>query len=637
MEFVTSRRSPRPHPDARAMSNRSVVVNTDDVETFERDDARETPRDPRAFGCSRLAFRNLAFSLRSSSGDGSTTRTILEPTSGTFECGEMAAIMGPSGCGKTTLLDMLSGKKTATYTGDVYLNGLPRDQLFSRVTSYVPQEDVIPAHVTVFEAVAFVQELRSESKMNQSERRAAVDDVLSLLGIAELRDELVGDARVRGISGGQKRRVTLARGLAGGSQIVFADEPTTGLSSTDAENVSRAMAIASRRMGVTFVAVIHQPRVEVVDMFDSLILLTSNPGRAIYNGKFAGAAAYFAAAGAPVPSKGNPADFFLDVITPGAKGEKSNALATWYQDVQRKEVERRVDASLAGSKRATIDVLRETAKINGLDTASIHPSPIAATFLTQLRVLLNRNLTLTKRNKAGLRLRIGVSVMQGLIVGLAFYDIGSKPPISSLSFFFMMLQMGAIANMAIMPELIQTRLILKLEQADALYSTGASIIVQSSVNNVLAILGNFVTSIIMFSFSRVSWSKFSTVYGWALLNFLTVTNYLRVIAAVAPSPSESVQAAMPGLLFFILFNNFFVSRATAPVFIKWALYISPLAWTIEQIVTGVYGSNVEVQSFYGYDASDGRTWTALCVLLAEMALFQTLEVFLLKRSTFVKR
>ena len=108
---------------------------------------------------------------------------------------------------------------------------------------------------------------------------------------------------------------------------------------------------------------------------------------------------------------------------------------------------------------------------------------------------------------------------------------------------------------------------------------------------------------------------------------------------------------MPGLLFFILFNNFFVNKATAPVFIKWAIYISPMAWAIEPIVIlispmawaiaaivcGICFFNADLVAFYGYDASTSRTVTALGVLLGEMIFFQCLEVILLKRSNSIVR
>jgi ATP-binding cassette subfamily G (WHITE) protein 2 len=147
------------------------------VRVDERVDPRCAERDATcAYGSSRLAFRNLAFSL----GDG---RRILDDVSGSFSCGEMAAIMGPSGSGKTTLLDMLAGKKTTAYTGEVFLNGSPRDELFARLTSYVPQQDILPAHLTVYEAVRFVHELRVETAMSEREREEAILQTLELLGL----------------------------------------------------------------------------------------------------------------------------------------------------------------------------------------------------------------------------------------------------------------------------------------------------------------------------------------------------------------------------------------------------------------------------------------------------------------------
>ena len=93
-----------------------------------------------------LAFRDICFEIAVRKGrTGEKERkTILSPISGVFASGSMVALIGPSGCGKTTLLDIIAGKKTDPYRGEVFLNGRPRNRQFSRITSYVPQQDVMP-------------------------------------------------------------------------------------------------------------------------------------------------------------------------------------------------------------------------------------------------------------------------------------------------------------------------------------------------------------------------------------------------------------------------------------------------------------------------------------------------------------
>ena len=611
----------------RAMSV-SVVLDAGTRRAFEEDSTTITRDAARAYGVSALQFVDVRVALRRRDG---SERVILDACSGSCEAGEMVAVMGPSGCGKTTLLDCLANKKTQAYEGDVRLNGTPRDALFSRLTSYVPQMDDVPAYLTVGEAVRFVHALRVEGRVSERERDEATRETLRLLGIDDIENEIIGDEQRRGISGGQKRRLSLARGLIGGSQIVFSDEPTSGLSATDAYVVTRAMSVAAKTLGVLFITVIHQPRAEVTDMFDSLILLTSNPGRLVYNGPFRDAVKYVEAAGFGAPKACNPADFLLDLITPGAYGEQSNALAQRYIEVQKPVVDARLRASLAAPKKSAFEILREVYAIQGIDQSQLHEKPIAASFATQFRTLLGRELAMVLRNKTELKIRYGTALFQGLIVGMAFYNIASREPILQLSFYFMILQMGTISNMAILPKLINARFVYKLEISDSLFGEAACICVNTLVNSALAISSNFITTILLFSFSRLPWSAFGTLYFWSLLSFIVVTGYLRVIAQLAKSGDVALQTAMPFLLTTILFNNFFISRASG-TFLKFLIYVSPMAWAVEQIATSIYSNDVQMLQLYEYKTSDSWTTVAACVLIAEACFFQVLEFIALKKN-----
>ena len=191
----------------RAMSV-SVVLDAGTRRAFEEDSTTITRDAARAYGVSALQFVDVRVALRRR--DGSERRVILDACSGSCEAGEMVAVMGPSGCGKTTLLDCLANKKTQPYEGDVRLNGTPRDELFSRLTSYVPQMDDVPAYLTVGEAVRFVHALRVEGRVSERERDEAVRETLRLLGIDDIENEIIGDEQRRGILGGAKA-TTVAR------------------------------------------------------------------------------------------------------------------------------------------------------------------------------------------------------------------------------------------------------------------------------------------------------------------------------------------------------------------------------------------------------------------------------------------
>ena len=598
-----------------------------------------------ASGKSNLAFRDVCFEVNVRKGrtGEKQRRTILSPISGVFVSASMNALIGPSGCGKTTLLDIIAGKKTDPYRGEVFLNGRPRNRQYSRITSYVPQQDVMPPYCTVSEVVEFHHKLRVDLSYlgpeETAERRRVCDEVLSSFGLFGVKDQIIGDAYVRGISGGQKRRTTLARGFVGGAQIMFADEPTSGLSATDAELCVRAMRSASEGKGVTFVVVIHQPRVEVCAMFDHLVLMTSNPGRAVYNGPFAGAAQYFADAGHSPPKVGNPTDFYLDIITPDIPGNKADFFAERYLEGQAKIVSRAVEACIAAGGEDPMQTLQLAAIRAGATNSGVerHTGVHSVSIGTQVATLFKRRVMLTLRDKRQLKMRFSMSSLQGLIIGLAFWDIGKKLPVQQLSFLFMLLQIGALSNMSVMPEMIAQRLVFKFEHSDGLYSTAASFIVDTAVNNTLAVCGNFLTTFIMYALSGLEWSNFGQLYFWCIICFLVMVNYFKIIAAVAPSHAESLQVAMPGLMMFILFNNFFVNQATAPVFMRWALHVSPMAWTIEQIITSLYPADDNLKTLYGYDDSDAQSVRAFIVLLVEAIAFQLIAVWCLGKLNNIQR
>ena len=151
--------------------------------------------------------------------------------------------------------------KTAPYTGTVYFNGRPRDRTFRLISSYVPQEDISFEHCTVREIVQFHMKLKADAPTDAPPEllQTECERILSDLGLKHVADTKFGGETVRGLSGGQRRRVTLAKGVCAWPHLIFADEPTSGLSATDAELVVRALRQLVHKYNVLCMVVIHQP------------------------------------------------------------------------------------------------------------------------------------------------------------------------------------------------------------------------------------------------------------------------------------------------------------------------------------------------------------------------------------------
>ena len=204
--------------------------------------------------------------------------------------GEFVGILGPSGCGKTTLLDLLSGNRQPS-GGEVFYNGLDLHQHLARFaprSGYVPQRDLLHPELTARETLYYSARLKLPSEVSDAEIFAKVDRVCEELGLykpgggMDARDVPVGSAERKGLSGGQRKRVSLAIELLTDPQILFLDEPTSGLSSHDTRTVMEGLRRLASELGIAIFITIHQPSLRVYRLMDKVIYLKN--GRLCYFG-----------------------------------------------------------------------------------------------------------------------------------------------------------------------------------------------------------------------------------------------------------------------------------------------------------------------------------------------------------------
>ena len=206
--------------------------------------------------------------------------------------GKLVGIMGASGAGKTTLLNVLAGIESPT-TGRVLINGYDlhkeKDKL-EGVIGVIPQDDLLIEELTVFENLYYNAKLCFKDK-TEEELVAMVDKTLTNLGLLERKDLKVGSPLNKMISGGQRKRLNIALELIREPSILFVDEPTSGLSSRDSENVMDLLRELTLKGKLIFV-VIHQPSSDIYKMFDNMVILDTG-GYMIYYGNPVEAVMYF--------------------------------------------------------------------------------------------------------------------------------------------------------------------------------------------------------------------------------------------------------------------------------------------------------------------------------------------------------
>ena len=211
-------------------------------------------------------------SCLSSSSEQGKRKVILDGISGCAAPGEMVALLGPSGSGKTSLLDLLANrvarKKGRTIKGNITYNGVPVRQvdqvgMMPHISSYLTQEDALQQDFSCIETIRHAASLYLNTSAEERER--LVQQVLDDCGLRECADTMVGGVLRKGLSGGQKRRLSIAFELIKQSPIMLLDEPTSGIDAGGAKAIVKVLQRLAKTRGITIILSVHQVREKIKD------------------------------------------------------------------------------------------------------------------------------------------------------------------------------------------------------------------------------------------------------------------------------------------------------------------------------------------------------------------------------------
>lgn len=258
----------------------------------------------------------------------SEEKKLLSNISTSFKTKSVNVIMGPSGSGKTTLLNFLSDRlsKNSSFvsSGEILINNRinVKPKKLAKISAYVTQHfnSLIPT-LTVRETLYFQAKLRLPTSVH-NEIPSIINTLIRVMGLSDCAETVIGSEFVKGISGGEKRRVTIAIQLLSRPKILFLDEPTSGLDIGTSVAIMKLLDSLAVEYGTTIVTTIHQPSQEMFNRFGFLLLLARG-GRTVYTGKASEVLPYLSHMGYNPPARSNVADFILDIVSESFEEDSS--------------------------------------------------------------------------------------------------------------------------------------------------------------------------------------------------------------------------------------------------------------------------------------------------------------------------
>lgn len=516
--------------------------------------AEITSRNERAV---QLAWDNITVTTL----DGS--KTLLTGASGVVHS-RFLAIMGPSGSGKTTLMNVLARRMTnAKMDGKAQLNGVVYGNAeLKAVSGYVMQDDLLNGNLTVQETLDYTAALRLPETMTAAERKARVDEAILKVGLDHVRHVIIGSPMKKGVSGGERKRVCVAMELLTHPRLLFLDEPTSGLDSVTALSLTEILKKLADSGECTVVCTIHQPQTKIFELFDDLMLLKA--GRIVYYGQAAKACDFFAEAGFPCPIRTNPADHFLDVITPqpGQKAVSSPSLPHLFHS--------EADKRLATVFRPVDEKVENDYERYG-DHMLVHERP---SWFHQFKVLTQRCMVDNFRSWPVILTLMVQNIVMALLIGGAFYQIGlsqSSQVRRQPVLFFVVINQGIFAALSVINSFPSERLLVLRERAAGTYQVSAYFCAKNLADLILQLPGPIVFSAIVYfmvGFQPVA-SKFFIFVGLMILDSLAAISMALMVSALARTTTLSVTVLPMILEVSRLFGGFFLSPANVPRYFVW--------------------------------------------------------------------
>ncbi|KAJ8541532.1 hypothetical protein K7X08_002348 [Anisodus acutangulus] len=578
----------------------------------------------------RLKFQDVKYTVAQKRVENSDAeKCILQGVSGSACPGEILALMGPSGGGKTTLLKLLSGKVKYD-SGMITYNDQPYNKSLKQRIGFVLQDDVVFPNLTVKETLIYAALLRLPNTLSKEQKKERAIRVINELGLERCQDTIIGGEFVRGVSGGERKRVCIGNEILLNPSLLFLDEPTSGQDSTTALRIVQMLHNIARA-GTTVVTTIHQPSSRLFSRFDKLILL--GQGNTLYFGKASEAMLYFSLIGCSPRIAMNPAEFLIDLAN-GNITDKSIP-----SDLDNKFLPGPSPADVHEYFVGAYEVAN-IEKIKLLNHRSIEEDPkeqswpnsrdSGATWCQQFSILFTRGLK-ERRHEYFSSLRITQVIASAIIVGLLWWhsDTSSPKRVSDqagLLFFISVFWVFFPLFTAIFT-FPQERVMLVKERSVNMYKLSAYFIARITTDLLLDLVlpVTFLVIVYFMVGLKLTFPAFSLTLLTILLSIIAAQGLGLAIGAGFMDVKKATTFASVILMTFMLSGGFFVQEV--PAFMSWVRNISINYHTYRLLLKIQYNSLTSSNHGKGTESSGVEVGAMLVMVVG----YRMLAYFLLRK------
>ncbi|KAG8383850.1 hypothetical protein BUALT_Bualt04G0056600 [Buddleja alternifolia] len=517
---------------------------------------------------------------------------VLKDVNLTAKPWEILAIVGPSGAGKSSLLEILAGKLTPhpQSASSIYVNHKTLDKpRFKKLTGYVTQKDTLFPLLTVEETLTFSAKLRLS--LPHPELTSRVKSLIQELGLTHVAGARVGDDRVRGISGGERRRVSIGVEVIHDPKILILDEPTSGLDSTSALQIIDMLKQMVETRGRTVILSIHQPGFRIVKLFNSILLLAN--GSVLHHGSVDLLSVNLMLMGLELPIHVNVVEFAIESI------ETMKQHQTPLMAASNKRV---VDEGVSKTGRFTLQQLFQQSRV--IDEESIHPGigigidyprGFANSRIKETMILTHRFWKNIYRTKELFACRSISMLLSGIVLGSIFYNlkdnlVGAEERVGLFAFILTFLLSSTTEAL---PIFLQEKEILMKETSSGSYRVSSYAIANGLVYLPFLLILAVLFSVPVYWLVGLNCSFTAFVHFLVLIWLILYTANSVVVCFSALVPNfivgNSVISAVMGS--FFLFSGYFISKHGIPSYWIFMHYISLFKYPFEGFLVNEFSNS----------------------------------------------